>query len=120
MNLYRLSALTVMVASVGLGAILAQDSGKAKGRLPANYGKIGLTDEQKQSIYDIMAKYKKESDDLDKKVRDLNTKRKSEIDMVLNEDQKKALKKPTEANKKSEEPKKSDESPKKKDNSKKN
>ena len=109
-----------MVASVGLGAILAQDTGKAKGRLPANYGKIGLTDEQKQSIYDIMAKYKKESDDLDKKVKDLNTKRKGEIDMVLNEDQKKALKKLTESNKKSEEPKKSDEAPKKKDNSKKN
>lgn len=120
MNLYRLSALTVMVASVGLGAILAQDTGKAKGRLPANYGKIGLTDEQKQSIYDIMAKYKKESDDLDKKVKDLNAKRKGEIDMVLNDDQKKALKKLSEGNKKSDETKKSDEAPKKKDNSKKN
>ena len=120
MNLYRLSALTVMIASVGLGAILAQDTGKAKGRLPANYGKIGLTDEQKQSIYDIMAKYKKESDDLDKKVKDLNAKRKGEIDMVLNDDQKKALKKLSEGNKKSDETKKSDEAPKKKDNSKKN
>ena len=120
MNIYRISALTVMVASVGLGAILAQDTGKAKGRLPANYGKIGLTDEQKQSIYDIMAKYKKESDDLDKKVKDLNAKRKGEIDMVLNDDQKKALKKLTEGNKKSDETKKSDDAPKKKDNSKKN
>lgn len=116
MNLYRISALAVLVASVGLGAIVAQDSGKAKGRLPANYGKIGLTDEQKQSIYDIMAKYKKESDDLDKKVKDLNAKRKGEIDKVLNEDQKKALKKLNEGAKKSDEPKKTDEAPKKSPN----
>ncbi len=120
MNVYRISALAVLVASVGLGAIVAQDTGKARGRLPANYGKIGLTDEQKQSIYDIMAKYKKESDDLDKKVKDLNSKRKGEIDKVLNEDQKKALKKLNDAGKKTEEPKKSDESPKKKENSSKN
>ncbi len=53
MKVIRLTALAVLVLSIGLGALIAQDSGKKKGTLPPNYGKIGLTDEQKQDIFPI-------------------------------------------------------------------
>ena len=112
MKVIRLTALAVLVLSIGLGALIAQDSGKKKGTLPPNYGKIGLTDEQKQDIYKILAKYIGDGDDLNKKLKDLTTKRSAEIEKILNEDQKKALKKLTDAKtKKAEEPKKSNPPP---------
>lgn len=112
MKVIRLTALAVLVASIGLGVISAQDTGKKKGTLPPNYGKIGLTDEQKQDIYKILAKYKGEGDELNKKLKELTTKRTLEIEMILNEDQKKALKKLNDLKaKKAEEPKKSNPAP---------
>ncbi len=109
MKVIRLTALTALIASIGFGVIFAQDTGKKKGILPPNYGKIGLTDEQKQDIYKILAKYKGEGDELSLKLKELNIKRSLEIEKILNEDQKKALKKLNDAKtRKAEEPKKSD------------
>ncbi|MBS0202201.1 MAG: hypothetical protein JSS49_04815 [Planctomycetes bacterium] len=64
---------------------------KPKGRLPANYGKLGLTDKQKTAIYGIQAKYESQLDDLQKQLDDLKAKRDAEVKTVLNDNQRKAL-----------------------------
>ena len=70
-----------------------------KGRLPANYGKLGLTDPQKTSIYAVQGKYAHQIDDLQKQLDEVKSKRDSEIAAVLTDDQRKILKTITEANK---------------------
>lgn len=64
---------------------------KPKGRLPANYGKLGLTDKQKTSIYAIQAKYETQLDELEKQLDDLKAKRDMEVKTVLNDNQRKSL-----------------------------
>lgn len=64
---------------------------KMKGRLPTHWGKIGLTDEQKQSIYKIHDKYEAEISKLESKITELKATRDKEMKAVLNADQKKAL-----------------------------
>ena len=64
---------------------------KAKGMLPANWGKLGLTDEQKQSVYKIQGKYSEEIDKLDAKIKELKGTRDKEMKGVLTADQKKRL-----------------------------
>lgn len=64
---------------------------KIKGKLPNYWGKIGLTDEQKQTIYKIQAKYGAEIDKLKAKMDELETTRDKEMKAVLTAEQKKAL-----------------------------
>lgn len=64
---------------------------KPKGRLPPNYGKLGLTDKQKTSIYAIQAKYETQLDELEKQLDDLKAKRDTEVKTVLNDNQRKSL-----------------------------
>ena len=64
---------------------------KAKGMLPQNWNKIGLSDDQKQAIYKIEGKYKREIDKLDAQIKELKGKRDKEMKAVLTEDQKKKL-----------------------------
>ena|SRR5207244_12851439 len=64
---------------------------KAKGMLPQNWNKIGLSDDQKQAIYKIEGKYKSEIDKLDAQIKELKGKRDKEMKAVLTEDQKKKL-----------------------------
>ncbi len=89
--------------------VVAQDSGKAaakaekgsdaKGakkassgdRLPANYAKIGLSDDQKKKIYDVQNKYEAQIDALEKQIADLKAKQKAEVESVLTPEQHKAL-----------------------------
>ena len=70
----RLLALLFGIAVLSAGGSIGQDKGKkdeksekkddkkddstSKGQLPANWKQIGLTDEQKQSVYKINAKFK--------------------------------------------------------------
>lgn len=63
-----------------------------KGRLPANYGKIGLTEPQKTKIYGIQGKYDDQLDALEKQIETLKEKRDHEVEAVLTDDQKKILK----------------------------
>jgi Spy/CpxP family protein refolding chaperone len=88
----------VLVAS---GGITAQDAKKevkrddpapkAKGFLPPNFGKLGLTDVQKQQVYDVQAKYNTEIDKLEAKIRELKAARDKEVKGVLTPEQKKRL-----------------------------
>jgi hypothetical protein len=64
---------------------------KVKGKLPSHWGKIGLTDDQKQTIYKVQAKYDPEIDKLTAKIDELKATRDKEMKAVLSADQKKAL-----------------------------
>lgn len=68
-----------------------KDEPKAKGVLPANWKKIGLTDEQVQNIYKVQNKYNDEIDKLEAKIKDLKTTRDKEMRAVLTPEQKKRL-----------------------------
>ena len=79
------------------GGVVGQDGKKddppvkVKGMLPQNWGKIGLTDDQKQDIYKIQGKYNTEIDKLEAKIKELKGTRDKEMRAVLNADQKKKL-----------------------------
>jgi len=78
------------------GFLVAQDADKkATGRLPNNYGKLGLTDAQRQKIYSTQAKYGEQIDALIKQVEELRQKRDAEIEAVLTPEQRENLKKLT-------------------------
>jgi hypothetical protein len=62
---------------------------KVKGSLPPNWGKLGLSDDQKQSIYKIQGKYGEELDKLDAKIRELKAARDKEMRALLTAEQKK-------------------------------
>lgn len=64
---------------------------KPSGRLPAQYGKLGLSDEQRYEIYGVQATYKKQIDELEKQIDSLKAKQKTEVEAVLTADQKKKL-----------------------------
>ena len=68
-----------------------EPAAKVKGSLPPNWGKIGLTDDQKQEVYKVQAKYTAEIEKLEAKIRDLKAARDKDMRAVLTADQKKAL-----------------------------
>jgi Spy/CpxP family protein refolding chaperone len=64
---------------------------KAKGFLPNNWKKIGLTEDQVQQVYKIQAKYGEEIDKLEAKIAELKAAMDKERKAVLTADQKKKL-----------------------------
>lgn len=68
-----------------------KDEPKAKGVLPQNWGKLGLSDDQKQDIYKIQTKHNAEIDKLEAKIKELKAARDKEMKTVLTPDQKKRL-----------------------------
>lgn len=64
---------------------------KLKGFLPMNWGKIGLTEDQKQQVYKIQGKYNTEIEKLEAKIQELKSTRDKELKTVLTADQKKRL-----------------------------
>jgi hypothetical protein len=64
---------------------------KVKGMLPQYWGRLGLSDEQKQSIYKIQNKHDAEIDKLEAKIKELKDVRLREMRAVLSADQKKKL-----------------------------
>ncbi len=62
-----------------------------RGRLPAYYGQIGLSKEQREKIYQIQANYRAKIEELEKQLAELRAKQQAEIDAVLTPDQKKRL-----------------------------
>ena len=78
------------------------DDKKAKSgdRLPPNYGKLGVSDEQRKKIYQIQQSYDGQIAELQKQVAALRAKEVAEVEAVLNADQKKALQAANEESKK--------------------
>lgn len=103
---YRRIAGAVLVAFVACGLVWSQDApkpgakptaaqespDKATGRLPNNYGKIGLSDVQRQKIYALQAQYGNQIDALVRQVEELRQKRDKDIEGVLTPEQKAQLK----------------------------
>ncbi len=129
--------LGIAVCLIALGAMNAwtQDSGskpttaklaaaeeeeKVTGRLPNNYGKLGLNEKQRKSIYEVQGRYATEINALIKQVEELRVKRDAEVEAVLTAEQKVKLKellaesaKKSAAKKSSAKPSTDDEAPKK-------
>ena len=94
-------ASTLVVAAVSLNTI-GQDAKKAdnkakagakqknKGRLPAYYKDV-VTDEQRDQIYAIQAKYEKQLTDLQSQIDAVKAKQNEEIDALLSAEQKEKL-----------------------------
>jgi Spy/CpxP family protein refolding chaperone len=70
----------------------AEPAKKVTNRLPSNYGKLGLTDAQRDKVYAIQEKYDSQLDALEDQVKALKAKRTSESEAVLTPEQKKILK----------------------------
>lgn len=69
----------------------AKKEAKSDNQLPANYGKIGLTDEQRKKIYAIQDAHEKELKELQKKLADLRAKMQGECEAVLTTKQRELL-----------------------------
>lgn len=69
-------------------ASAAEGEEKVAGRLPNNYGKLGLSEKQKKTIYSTQAKYAAEINALIKQVEELRVKRDAEVEGVLTAEQK--------------------------------
>ena len=67
------------------------DDSKPKGRLPNNWGKLGLTATQKEKVYSIEGSYSAKIEELRKMIGDLESKRDTEMHGVLTADQQKQL-----------------------------
>src|SRR5713101_1017971 len=97
MSKVRLSLGVVLVAFLVGGLSLAQDKkdtppAKAKGTLPANWKKLGLTDEQTQKVYKVRADYGDRINALKQKITQLQSDDKAELLKLLTDAQKARLK----------------------------
>jgi Spy/CpxP family protein refolding chaperone len=96
----RIRALlaVAMMAAIFTTGSLGQDkkdekpAPKAKGQLPANWNKLGLTDEQKQKIYTAQSEYRDKISELQVKINDLKKAERAELEKVLTKAQKDRLK----------------------------
>jgi hypothetical protein len=70
----------------------AEEEEKVTGRLPNNWGKLGLSDKQKKDVYAKQAKYATEINALIRQVEELREKRDAEMEAVLTAEQKVKLK----------------------------
>jgi hypothetical protein len=97
------SAMTILSAG---GALMAQEPGKAKvetkakagkraadpaRRVPYYFGQLGLSDEQRESIYQIQARHHPKIDGLEKQIEELRAQSLKECEAVLSDAQRKML-----------------------------
>lgn len=78
-------------AAVKEKAAPAKTAKKPAGRLPAHYAKVGVSDEQRKTIYGIQAGYNTQIEALQKQIDALKAKEDAEVVAVLTPDQKKKL-----------------------------
>lgn len=96
---WRGPAVSLCMVLMAAGSILvaqekkAETKGakKAAGRLPGNFGKLNLTDEQKTKIYAVQASYESKLDELNAQLKALKEKQAAETEAVLTPDQMKIL-----------------------------
>lgn len=100
MKQLALSVVVLCCLGIGMaGAGLEADeqkpaqklSEKVTLRLPNNYGKIGLSEEQKQKIYDIRADYRSRIEQLQRELEDLRSQEALEIQTALTPQQREQL-----------------------------
>jgi hypothetical protein len=66
---------------------------KPRGRVPNHYGTLGLTNDQKDEIYTIQAKYREQINALQIQINEMQQEEASEIFLVLSDVQKESLRK---------------------------
>ena len=82
----------VLITGNGLFSQEKKDTpGKVKGQLPANWGKLDLTPDQKQSIYKVQAKYKEDIAKMKEKIKEIESEERAEMSKLLTPEQKKKL-----------------------------
>ncbi|MBL8793969.1 MAG: hypothetical protein JNM56_08690 [Planctomycetia bacterium] len=79
------------LGSVSLGQTAKDEPAKFKGVLPQNWGKLGLSDEQKQKVYKVQNDYDQKIATLEKQLKDLKSQEKVEMEKVLTDAQKARL-----------------------------
>jgi len=90
----RLAGVVVMVFLAGgwlFGDDTKQDAPKARGTLPTNWSKLGLSAEQKQKIYSIRSEHRTKIEALQRELKELQKKELEECAKVLTEAQKARL-----------------------------
>lgn len=86
-------AVTVQLAQESRSSAAdREEPKKLRGRLPRNYGKLGVSQEQRRTIYSIQEKYRSQIEDLEKQLAALESQRDRDIAAVLTEGQKVRLK----------------------------
>lgn len=101
--IWRSVGTGVVLCSLIVGGLLAQDAAnsagvgaKAKqaaaGRLPNYYGRLYLSDQQREQVYAIQNRYKAAIEDLESQLEQQKGKRDAEIEGILTPDQRKKLK----------------------------
>jgi hypothetical protein len=91
-GLLVLLLVTFALGDVSLGQNAKDEPVKFKGVLPQNWGKLGLSDEQKQKVYKVQTDYDQKVGALEKQLKDLKAQEKSEMDKILTDAQKARLK----------------------------
>jgi Spy/CpxP family protein refolding chaperone len=66
-------------------------AGRVRGQLPQNWGKLGLSDEQRQKIYKVRADYGNKIDALQKQISALRSAERKEMEKVLTDAQRARL-----------------------------
>src|SRR5262249_6326406 len=91
--------LAVLIAAVlsGVWFLSVEDSKAAedpppKGTLPANWKKLGLTDDQVKKVYTVQAEYRTKIAKLQQQIKDLQQQERAEMEKVLTDAQKARLK----------------------------
>lgn len=64
---------------------------KMRGQLPQSWGKLGLSDEQKQKIYRVQGEFRAKIDALEKQIMDLKSAEKKDLEKILTPAQKERL-----------------------------
>jgi TolA-binding protein len=86
----------MVVLAVGVVALVGEPGSgapeKMKGKLPPNYKKLGLSEEQTQAIYKLQSKYGAQIEELAQQIRKLRAEENAEIEKVLTDAQKESLK----------------------------
>ena len=87
------SGLLCAIVLLSANAVTGQDRKAKNKQLPQNWGKLGLSDEQKKKIYALQDEYGPKIADLRKQIEDLTKKEREEMAAVLTAEQKDHLKK---------------------------
>lgn len=76
------------------GGLLGQDKKEppAKGQLPAQWKKLGLSEDQVKKVYSIQTDYRGKIAELEDKIKDLKKQERSDLEKVLTDTQKTRLK----------------------------
>jgi hypothetical protein len=101
MSRLRVGLPIVAALLAACGLLWAQDDKKAdvkepiivkRGSLPANYKKLGLSQEQTKAIYKIRARYSAKIEALQQQISELREEERADLDRVLTEAQRARLK----------------------------